>query len=417
MVPWSHERFLDSYTGPKRHRYEQAVESLKGRDVCVKDSYVATFVKMEKLNLSLKSDPDPRVIQPRDPRFNVALGVYIRPLEAVMFKAITRIFEEVTVLKGFNSRKQGSIIARKWEKYGRPAAVSFDCVRQDQHMSRSALAYRAELYQLFYRGDARLAELLEWQCKIRGFAREGQEYVQYLKVGGGASGDMDTSLRSCLMSVAILYAYMIQQGLDLSAINNGDDTTAILEETDVHRLQGLAPFSSALGFPMTIEPPVTELEHLTFCQTQPVCDGRDWFMVRNPWVCMSKDLVSVKHFDDPKSFDTLRNSVGRSGEALAGHMPVFRSFYKALYKGAGTRIDRDAVETGFAILARGMYNSGVITQYCRYSFYKAFGITPDEQTALERYYDKVDYRWQPTKRVDVYSVPTHAKGTLMGSPA
>jgi hypothetical protein len=414
LVPWTNDQFVASYNGRKRLRYQQAADSLFIHDVQRKDSYCATFTKFEKLNISKKTDPDPRVIQPRDPRFNVAIGVYIRPLEGALFKIINRIFGETTIFKGLNARQQGETIARIWRRFDRPLAVSLDCVRQDQHMSIAALEYMKMLYQLFYHDDKRLAMLLKWQQTIRGFARDGADYVKYEKEGGGASGDMDTSLRSCVMSIAIIYSYADTAGLDLAVVNNGDDTTVIIDATQRHKLDGFPVYSSSLGFPLTIDAEATVLEKLVFCQTQPVWNGKCWTMVRDPRICLSKDLASVKHFDDAKSYDLLRNSVGHCGAALAGDMPIYCSFYNALRRDAGTRLDNDLEESGFKMLARGMQNDGIVTSESRYSFYLAFGLTPDEQVALETYYDKVHFKWQQTSEVAEFGTPVHASLLGMG---
>jgi hypothetical protein len=91
-------------------------------------------------------------------------------------------------------------------------------------------------------------------------------------------------------------------------------------------------------------------------------------------------------------------------------MPIFRSFYRAFTRGAGSRIDKDVTDTGFRILARGMWNSGVITEAARYSFYKAFGYTPADQRALEDYYDTVEMQWSKPLCVKLFGAPTHASG-------
>jgi hypothetical protein len=50
--------------------------------------------------------------------------------------------------------------------------------------------------------------------------------------------------------------------------------------------------------------------------------------------------------------------------------------------------------TGMRLLAKGMsrlYKPP--TDECRFSFYLAFGIHPEEQLACEKYYDSVDLSW------------------------
>jgi hypothetical protein len=414
LVPWSFDRFIASYHGLKQTRYRNAVESLFYEDLEHKDSICATFVKMEKLPFSKKPDPDPRVIQPRSDRFHVSFGVYIRPLEAVLFKAVAKIFTEVTIFKGLNAFQQGQCFAQKWAQYTDPVAIGLDAIRQDQHMSPAMLLYMAMVYQWYY-NSPELAQLLEWQRVIKGVMRDATGTLKYKKIGGGASGDMDTSLRSCIVSVAIVGAFMFPTKLKFSLANNGDDNVIIMERADMGVVDGLPAFSAECGFPLTTDPPVYQLEHIEFCKTRPVFDGQHWCMVRDPRVCLSKDLTSVKPFHNEKAWNTLRNSVGLCGQSLAGHMPIYTEFYKMLCRNAGTRVDKDATESGFTMLARGMRNDGVVTSQARVSFWQAFQITPAEQVALEAYYASVDLKWSTPSEVELYSVPPHIPLTSMGS--
>jgi len=72
-----------------------------------KDAWLSTFVKAEKLNISAKPDPAPRVIQPRDPRYNVELGRYLRHSEEYLFKAIDKVFGGRTIFKGISADTAG----------------------------------------------------------------------------------------------------------------------------------------------------------------------------------------------------------------------------------------------------------------------------------------------------------------------
>jgi len=72
------KEFLGFYSGRKLERYQKAVESLEMHPVREKDAWLSTFVKAEKLNITAKPDPAPRVILPRDPRYNVEVGRYLR---------------------------------------------------------------------------------------------------------------------------------------------------------------------------------------------------------------------------------------------------------------------------------------------------------------------------------------------------
>jgi hypothetical protein len=88
LTPWTLEEFVESYTGRQFHRYQRAADSLAAKPLSSDDATVATFIKCEKINFHAKADPAPRIIQPRDPRFNAAIGIYIKPLEKKITKTL-----------------------------------------------------------------------------------------------------------------------------------------------------------------------------------------------------------------------------------------------------------------------------------------------------------------------------------------
>jgi hypothetical protein len=104
------DQFLATYTGRKLKIYQEAVESLTVREITRKDSYVAPFVKAEKIDFTRKSDPAPRIISPRSPRYNVELGMFIKPLEHSIYYAIDEVYGTRTVMKGLNAVDRGEAI-------------------------------------------------------------------------------------------------------------------------------------------------------------------------------------------------------------------------------------------------------------------------------------------------------------------
>lgn len=94
------EDYPQLYTGRKRTVYQAAVDSLKSRWLTVRDSYVSTFIKAEKVNLDAKGDPAPRVIQPRTPRYNVMVGRYLKLFEKELVAGFRRLCGYSVVLKG-----------------------------------------------------------------------------------------------------------------------------------------------------------------------------------------------------------------------------------------------------------------------------------------------------------------------------
>jgi hypothetical protein len=203
------------------------------------------------------------------------------------------------------------------------------------------------------------------------------------------------------------------EGLEYELANNGDDCVVFCEAEVAQEVNDrLASFIPGVGLPIEIEPWVYELEKVEFCQTRPVFDGSKWVMVRDPRVCLDKDNATLKPVRSQRDLDTLRKSVSLCGLALAGNMPVFCEFYKTLGRGAGDRVDRDEVETGFKMLARGMNQVGAVTDECRASFFRAFDITPAEQLALEDLFKSMTVK--PFGHSGQERLPYRTIGSLMG---
>jgi len=126
------------YEGQKRMMYERAVESLKVRALNRRDAYIKAFVKAEKLDLDSKPDPSPRVIQPRDIRFNASFGCYIRPLEHIVYGVLNRICGGRTIAKGTTVEDVGEMVHAKWRVFSRPCFVGIDQSRFSQCVSVEA---------------------------------------------------------------------------------------------------------------------------------------------------------------------------------------------------------------------------------------------------------------------------------------
>jgi hypothetical protein len=279
----------------------------------------------------------------------------------------------------------------------------------DQHVSEEILRWEHSVYDMYYR-SRKLRRLLKKQVVNKGVARCHDGVLRYTVRGSRMSGDMNTALGNCLVMCALVYALRQELGIRLELANNGDDCVIILERRHLQAFQeAVVGHFTALGFPLKVEDPVFEFEKVSFCQTQPVYDGTRWTMCRDPRVCLDKDACSLKPIQSAKAYDTLRNTVGLGGLALAGHMPVFCEFYEALRRGAGDRVDKDMTPSGFKMLAKGMNMKGVsVTAEARASFFNAFDITPDEQLALESHFKNV----LPTWRDPVLEGMSVSKGEL-----
>lgn len=387
-TPWTKEKFLASMTGRRKEVYAHAIESLRWLPVRLADSFMSTFVKAEKVS---KLDPAPRVIQPRTPRYNVCVGLYIKPIEKLIYRALGLVWGGPTVMKGYNAEATGSHIRAMWQSFRRPVAVGVDATRFDQHVSRVALEWEHDVYLSCFnsRSDRNtLRRLLAWQLRNRGYGRtkDGGKVV-YEVEGCRMSGDMNTGLGNCLLMSCMMKAWCDTKHIRARLANNGDDCVIILEQADLAGfLDGFDDWFLGMGFTMTVEEPVYTFEKIEFCQTHPVFDGSSWVMVRNPLKCITKDLTTVLPLSQGKLRYSYLTAVGECGLSLSGGIPLLQEFYAQLIRaGEGHHMGAaPQLESGFARLAAGMSRSYTeITPYARYSFWLAFGITPDYQVALE----------------------------------
>jgi hypothetical protein len=407
-APVSHQQFVDGTPSRKRKLYQDALDTIRLDGLNLeRDSSVSVFVKFEKTDRTSKADPVPRVISPRDPKFNIALGRYLKPIEERIFKALGRMFGHVTVMKGMDTDRTAAVIKQKWDMFTSPVAVGLDASRFDQHVSIDALKFEHQVYLECFKTKKhkkKLKNILKMQENNRCVGRTPDGDLAYTIEGTRMSGDMNTSLGNCVLMCTMIKAYALHKGLNLQLANNGDDCVVFMEKRDLGAFSdGLFEWFLQLGFNMAIEAPSWSLEEIEFCQCRPVFDGTKYTMCRNPLTAIAKDSVYLKSDVFFATYDAWLDAVGTGGLAMAGGLPVFNSFY-SMYQRNGKktwyskRRHRNRTLEGVDdVLPWFMRQTGLSgrreardpTPESRASFYYAWGVTPDEQVELEKYYDHV----------------------------
>jgi hypothetical protein len=313
----------------------------------------------------------------------------------MLYKAIDKLWGGRTVMKGLNAEDRGQAISGVWFSYDDPVAIGVDASRFDQHVSEALLKFEHSVYNAIFH-DAELRRLLKMQLvsKGRAICRDGM--VSYETRGKRASGDMNTSLGNVLLMSLMMKAYCETKDFPISLINDGDDCVLITERKFGGRFDDIGEWFNRLGMVMTVEEPVYELEQIEFCQSHPVLTNRGTYrMVRDPRVCLTKDVLVVKPVLNVSDYQFYRRAIGLCGAALAGDMPVYWQFYQMLIRGTSNKDMRNAsgvkraveLQTGMQFLALGMDSKFESpTTAVRVSFTKAFGINPDYQVALEQLY-------------------------------
>jgi len=406
-TPVSQQEFVDYYKGRRRTIYQNAADSLLTKGIDQRDARIKAFVKAEFINSDDKPDPDPRVISPRDPRYNVEVGKFLRPVEHHVYAAIGRVFGGPTVLKGYNAQQIGRIFKQKWDTFRNPVAVGLDASRFDQHVSVDALRWEHSVYNAIFGNNRELRKLLKWQLrnKVIGTCRDG--ILKYITDGCRMSGDINTALGNCLIMCALVHRYAEIRGVHVSLANNGDDCTVIMERSDLEKFtDGLGQWFLEMGFNMKIEEPVDYIEGIEFCQTHPVFIDDSYIMVRNFPKAIAKDCLSLKILSSSTVCKSWLDAVGQGGLSLTGGIPVYQDFYCSLIRVAhGITVERTRQNSrrrnlnveieltgGLAWLSKGMSRriSGISPE-TRFSFWLAFGTTPDQQIEIEKFYRSVEF--------------------------
>lgn len=393
MSPISLDSVVEMYTGYKRIRYGQALDKFLRRGLTRKDGYLKCFVK----NGKDKRSSTPRHIQPRDPVYNLQLAAYIKPAEHRVYRAIDRVYGDgPTVMKGYNVDQVGGIIRGKWRSFARPVAIGLDAVKFDVHVSVEALEWEHSIYNRIYHCKT-LQELLKWQVDNIGFGWCKDGSLKYKKRGGRASGDMNTASGNCLIMCGLVHAYAKSKNIPIKLVNNGDDCVVFME--DKHRstfMKGLDAWFLTMGFRMTAETPVYNLCEIEFCQMHPIelSDGK-CRMVRNIPVALRKDSLCTVNLPNVKALQGWMTAVGTGGLALTGGIPVMQNLYRKfiqLGKGRHTKVgDQINKHSGLHLMSYGMKERFTTpSSEVRLQVFIAWGITPDEQLALEKYIDSYE---------------------------
>lgn len=398
VPPMTVDQFIAQCPANKRELYARAAVQYRRYGVKEKDAWIKAFVKFEKLNFTDKPDPCPRVIQPRSPVYNIALGRHTRRVESELYSALAREWrddEEAVVMKGLTVTETADLLRKKWNRVtGKKVCIGLDASRFDQHVSVDALTWEHGIYNRIFQ-SAELRRLLKFQLDNKGFAYIDGVKVEYASSGTRASGDMNTSLGNCLIMCTLVREYVREKGVKVEFANNGDDCVLFMSDYDYQKCNCFADLPSwflKYGFEMDVEDPVYEFEQVVFCQAQPVLVDAvrdEWVMVRQPTAAMGKDAMSLSVATEV-GFRQWSYQVGVGGFALYGDMPIYSELYK-LYQREGVKSNVKnsyiVSDSGFMRMAKiprvRDNDSCIISDDTRVSYYKAFGYIPSMQIKME----------------------------------
>jgi len=300
------------------------------------------------------------------------------------------------------------IIRGKWQSFNNPVAVGLDATKFDMHVSEGMLRWEHSVYERIYSGVggelSELRKLLKWQRHNKGRGRCEDGSLTYSVKGKRASGDMNTALGNCIIMCALVHAYARDREVPVKLVNNGDDCVVFMEAEHLAQFSvDLDKWFLEMGFRMTVEPPVYELERIEFCQMHPIVTGAGWNMVRNIGTALVKDTMCTMPLD-AKSARKWMYAVGECGLALTTGVPIMQAFYQAYMRNGNPNSNIGnavAMASGLRMMRRELASKVTpVSDEARLSVFVAWGITPEEQIALETYYDS----WSFTGQVDIDAV-------------
>lgn len=400
--PVSRDEFVDYYKGPRRLTYERAVASLALKPICSRDARLKTFVKAEKINFTLKADPAPRVIQPREPRFNVEVGKFLRPIEHKVYDAIDDMFQSPTIMSKYNSVTLARILKEKFDTVPDCAVVGLDASRFDQHCSQQALKFEHSIYNAIFR-SVELSSLLREQLTNIGFAKGTDGWFKYKKKGSRMSGDMNTSLGNKILMCLMCRAYLDSLQVKYEFANNGDDCLVFIQKKHLNKLATLDQYFTDFGYKMKCEAPVSNFEQVEFCQCKPICSNGLWRMVRNVRTCLAKDCASVNLGHDIELFRRWLKDVANCGLAFTADVPVLGAFYNMLSRFGveGNYENKKNDFTCYRLLSAGVrLTANSPDDQGRYSFWIGTGISPDSQIIIENYFNEAVWGGDKRQLID-----------------
>jgi len=255
----------------------------------------------------------------------------------------------------------------------------------EAHVGPAALVEEHSVYMAAYPRDKGLRAMLKVQATLRGRLPCG---ARFEREGGRASGDFNTGMGNTLVMVAAVVSCLDDEPL-YDVLADGDNALLFLPPGAVARVVEALPRRAlrACGLELTLESPVSVLEHVRFGQSAPVWVGDGWTMVRDYRKVVSGATSSHRWLREPSFRREYLTGVGLCELSLARGVPVLQAYclhlldtlnYRGRVRahpfrdyfcmGATLDVDREPLPIGSEV---------------RNSFERAFGLSVEAQVLLE----------------------------------
>lgn len=400
------EEWTKKYSGYKAARYQRAIREWDVSGVNRKHSYINAFVKGEKI-----TDPrkDPRMIQARNPVYNVALGNYLKAIEHQLYNVsgtgpLKKYFPKGRLIaKGLNMVQRGALLSKRWNELKKPVALELDCSRFDAHCSTKLLQIEHKVYLNCFRNDKYLRQLLGWQLTNKCFTEGG---VRYLCEGRRMSGDMNTALGNCVIMLILLADAFQQCGVPPSCfriIDDGDDCVVLVEQDHVQQVrEKFQSLFASYGHELKIDSVTSDFYKVTLCGSRVIRVGGRRKCILNPARTIGKSrlILGLKNVESTRYVAT----VGQCLLALHAGVPILqahalamrRAHRKVLKLLPGSFVYRLAKDQEWT-----EQRPEPVSEEARFDFESAFGISVEDQLRVEGWFDTLEDVFLPR---DIFSI-------------
>lgn len=403
--------FIASRAGSKRHMYERARQDLYMNPTTLSNlAKLGFFTKYE--NTMWEKKQVPRIISPRDPRFNLLLGRYTTVVEHKIFDGLQACLESPgpVVAKGLTQQQKGQLIASKLQPGW--AAVGLDASRFDQTIGRELLLVEHRLYKALFPGDKLLSKLLKCQLTNFGVARCRDGSVSANIGPMRCSGDQNTSLGNCIISVLLAKLYANEHNIShFDVLCDGDDLIMFVPQCCLPLLDDLSDWYLEWGLRMKIETPAFVPEEVEFCQSKPVWTELGYILVRNPRKVLNTAFAGGCHLLDDRMYQIHMRNVGLCGLSTAAGVPILQAYFGwAVDNGITGKFDyRDLAGYGhqyrIQLAAGHRAVRAEVHPATRASFALAYGLSEHEQLDIEEAIASMAYSRRFNQSVDRDLIP------------
>jgi len=383
-----------SYGGQKRTRYLNALDKLGKEGLVQRDWEVKMFIKDDKY-VSATSEVlgdlsrdmvGPRAIQYRDPKYNLCIGRFIKPIEHRFYRFLDGRGCRM-VAKGRNSWQRAADVVKGADQYFNPVFVLADHSKFDSHVTKGMLEAEHEFYSRFLgcRQDRRaLAWLLSKQFLNKGRTKNG---TKYSTPNTRMSGDFNTGSGNTAINIGLLRCWA---GPHSFMYVDGDDSITIMERKHYDALPELSAWMLDRGME-TKYTVVTSLYDVDFCQSKIIeVDGVPRF-VREPLRVLTRAAFTPKNYPKPARA-RLVTSMGYCELAMNYGVPILQELavrYKTIGKSGKLIQDYELYRAARLEGDIMTFKERPISAATRESFARVFGIEPREQVLVEAAIRKV----------------------------